>query len=83
MFNKMTPILIFCVICASLVTGDLTERVKRADDVNTELQALRTLVQQLAAAMTAVQAKVTTLENKVTALSHTGETICLNFPFNI
>jgi hypothetical protein len=59
-----------------LVTGGI---VKRADDVNADLQSLQTLVQQQAAALSSMQASMTAkfadLETKVDTLYKPGNQV--------
>jgi hypothetical protein len=63
-----------CLLPIPLLTGGI---VKRADDVNADLQSLQTLVQQQAAALSSMQASMTAkfadLETKVDTLYKPGK----------
>jgi hypothetical protein len=53
-----------------LVTGGI---VKRADDFSPDLQAMQTVMQQQASAISALQAKMAAVEGKVESLSKSGK----------
>jgi hypothetical protein len=62
--------LILLTIFASLVLGGV---VKRADDVNADLQSLQVMMQQQASVITTLQAKMAAVEGKVESLSKSGK----------